>query len=529
MESAMNRAERRKHRKLARKVTQRERPQSAAALNDRGVQRYKAHDLREAAACFKQAIQSDPSNALAYTNLGLVHWELTSRDEAIRCYRTAVALDSGLVTARVNLGSALVRLGAVAEAMEQFRVALEREPENLTARTCLADACDKLSRLDEAYRHCRIALASNPEHVGAKVILATVYRRQGRVDDAIHLLAGATPPEDDAVLGYSVQFELGKLYDARGEYPRAFHHFAEGNRILELVQRSRGACAQDFLQKVQRHREVYSAEWVASWSDATPTRATRTPVFLVGFPRSGTTLLDQILDSHPAICVLEEKPILDWLQAILDELPQHYPEMLASLRDDDVDELRRLYFHRLREYGEPDSAALLIDKLPMNIIHAGLIVRMFPEAKFILALRHPCDVCLSCFMQPFEANHAMANFCSLGDAVRLYDSVMGLWRQYVDLLPIDHYTIKYESLVADFDQEVGRLLSFLGAEWDDAVKDFSEHARSRPGRVSTPSYSQVTEPIHARAVNRWSRYRTQLSPHLSRLASHIRHLGYNLD
>ena len=246
-------------------------------------------------------------------------------------------------------------------------------------------------------------------------------------------------------------------------------------------------------------------------------------MFLVGFPRSGTTLLDQILDAHPGIHVLEEQPVLLALRDRVQELPGGYPDALGEISAKLRDELRALYQSRLQQAGAPDGK-LTVNKLPLNLIHIGLIHRIFPDARLILALRHPGDVVLSCFMQDFTLNNAMANFLALEDAARLYDEALRLWYACRERLPLQVHELRYEALVAGFDAEVAQLLQFLGLPWDDKVRDFAAHARGR--LIRTPSYEQVTGALHDRSIGRWRRYRAHMQPCAEILAPHIEALGY---
>ena len=168
---------------------------------------------------------------------------------------------------------------------------------------------------------------------------------------------------------------------------------------------------------------------------------------------------------------------------------------------------------------------VFVDKLPLNIEYLPLIHRLFPEAHIIFSCRHPCDVVLSNFMQYYRLNDAMANFFTIEDSARLYGQVMGLWLRCTELLPLNFHTLRYESLVSDFDAEVRDLFAFLEIDWDDAVLDFHHHAVNR-NIISTPSYEQVTQPIHTRATQRWHGYRPQLEPILAELGPFIEKFGY---
>jgi len=205
--------------------------------------------------------------------------------------------------------------------------------------------------------------------------------------------------------------------------------------------------------------------------------------------------------------------------------PGGYPTALASLNENDIDKLRKEFLTLTEKNIDQQANAIIIDKLPLNITHIGLIYRLFPKSKIILALRHPCDVCLSNFMQHYKINHAMANFFTLEDTAELYNLVMGLWMKYVKLFPLNYIEVKYESLVDDFETEIKKLCNFLEIDWDPLLLDYINHAKNR-GIIRTPSYSQVTEPIYHRAKYRWQRYQEHLMPIMNKLESHITYFDY---
>ena len=282
-----------------------------------------------------------------------------------------------------------------------------------------------------------------------------------------------------------------------------------------------------FIDDVDGLAAVFTKSFVKGWTSlpaagAEPGHAAP-PVFLVGFPRSGTTLLDQILDAHPSVEVFEEHP---FLRAVRNAAPG-YPKSLATMTAGEQARLRTIYWSELREEGADLEGKTVINKMPLDIVHAGLIQRIFPEARIVFALRHPADCVLSCFMQDFVPNGAMLNFLTLDGSARFYDHVMTLWRSYRQLLPLNVQEVRYENLVADLRAEVEPVLDFLDLDWDDAVSDPAAHALTR-GTIRTPSYSQVTQPIYSSSAERWRRYEKEMRPVLSVLKPHIEHFGYSL-
>jgi hypothetical protein len=226
-----------------------------------------------------------------------------------------------------------------------------------------------------------------------------------------------------------------------------------------------------------------------------------------------------MLMGHPGLFVLEEEPLL---QAVEDSLGGY--EKLAGLDHAEIAALRGVYFEGLDALAPPEGR-LVVDKLPLNILGAPLIHRLFPDARFIFVQRHPCDVVLSGFMQDFELNDAMANFLSLDDAARLYDLVLAFWTRCRDVLPLRVVTVRYETLVARPEAALRPAMDFLGLDWDDRLLDHRGTA-ARRGTIITPSYSQVVEPLYGQASGRWERYSAHLAPVLPLLAPWAERLGY---
>jgi hypothetical protein len=315
---------------------------------------------------------------------------------------------------------------------------------------------------------------------------------------------------------------MGVILDKAGETQRAYEAFRQScgyqrnNYKKARVRKSRSVSAH--LKLLER------AEYVDSWQKSGQRTAGDDLCFLIGFPRSGTTLLERVLDSHSAIHALPE---LNFTQKMIEHLggTERYPYKLATLKEPELEELEQLYRAALAGESRPASTSLSLDKLPLNLIHAPLIHKVFPKAKFILALRHPADCTLSCFMQNFQKNEEMAHFLSLQEATDRYAEVFGLWNLYREHLPLDVHAIRYEDLVDNFEPEVEKLTSFLGLDYETAQANYHQDAIKK-GAVQTPSYRQVSKPIYRSSSYRWKRYDFAMNEYLSTLEPFIEQFGY---
>jgi hypothetical protein len=272
---------------------------------------------------------------------------------------------------------------------------------------------------------------------------------------------------------------------------------------------------------IRHQRDTLTRAWVDSWSISPPDDRAP-PAFLVGFPRSGTTLLDTILMGHPSVEVLEEEPML--VQALQ---PLGGFQTIAGASAAQLKAARDLYFETAQSLTPLGTGNLLIDKNPLAMNELPLILRLFPEAKIIFALRHPCDVVLSCFITNFKLNSGMASFLHLETAAELYDLSFSYFEHACALFNPPVHRIAYENVVVDRDRELRPLFDFLGLKWSERVLDHQSTAKNR-GHIKTASYAQVVEPIYTRSSGRWRNYRKHLEPVFPILEPWVRKLGYEL-
>ena len=538
-------------------------PGNADAWHLDGIVAFRSGNLAAAERMIAHAVERNPQTSLFRVTLGNVLRALGRHLPALDAYNAAVERDPDAANARLNRATllqdmqrheealadldailrlvpgqessadlaqlravSLIALGRKEEGARLCEQALQRHPDHAGCRLGLAESLEGQARLEEALTHALHVLERLPGHWRAAVLAAAIHRRQGDAAAAIERLRPIDADRLPPPAARRVHAERALAFDRMQDAEAAYREFEAQNRIAQRQCAGAPVDKNLYLQTVRQLRRQMEADAPSTWRRLRRPASwgRHPPAFLVGFPRSGTTLLDQILDAHPDIHVLEERPVLLALRDRLDALPQGYPAALGQVDARLRDELRALYRDGLRQAGAPEDR-LTVNKLPLNLIHAGLIHRVFPDARVILALRHPCDAVLSCFMQDFALNNAMANFLSLEDGVRLYGEIMGLWGDCRARLGLEAREVRYEDVVADFDGEIAGLLEFLCLPWNDAVRDFAAHARGR--LIRTPSYEQVTGALHDRSIGRWRRYRKWLEPHLPALAPHIAALGYD--
>jgi hypothetical protein len=351
-----------------------------------------------------------------------------------------------------------------------------------------------------------------PDQIGYPAAAAAL--RQGDADKAERLLANQLP-ETDPIRWHSL---MARIADAQGDAARAFAEAEAMNRSVADYDswRARGA---KHLQFVRDLAQTITPEWAAKLKTLIPGDR-RGPAFLVGFPRSGTTLLDTFLAGHPRSRVLEEIPVVNASQRVLGDVADLPDRSIA-----DLDRARVAYYGALAAHTEVASGDLVIDKLPLNILALPFIRGMFPNAPIVFAQRHPCDAVLSAFMQGFALNDSMASFLDLETAAQYYDAVMSVWSRCRDLLSLHTHTLVYEQLVADPEGALRPLIAFLGLDWRDELLDHRATAKARDD-IGTPSYNQITQPLSRMASGRWRKYENQLRPVLPTLLPWAKQLGY---
>lgn len=415
-------------------------------------------------------------------------------------------------------------------ALDLHRDLLAEQPAATTARVQLALLLERLNRVHEAAGVLAVpGFAEAASTAMAALAIGRIQRRLGNAGDAIRVLAAASGRGTDPAMGAQLHFELAKAHDQEGHVDAAMRALAEAHRLAEVALRQRHPRLQ--------HRQVLGwlrerLERPLPHAHPVPADEPPAPVFLVGFPRSGTTLLEQMLDRHSALQVLDERPALESTIAAMRDLPGWRNDSLdAALEQLDPTQCRQLRAHYRAEAARHLApAGRLVDKYPLYLTRVGYIQRLFPHSDWLLLLRHPCDCVLSCHFQAFGLNGGALAFASLESTARTYAAVMGYWDEQRALAGPRVHTLRYEDLAARPVATLHALMAFLALVPEPAQQAFPRAVAERTRRINTPSYAQVSEPVHARAVGRWQRYRAHFTPAtLAVLEPFVERYGYGLD
>jgi tetratricopeptide (TPR) repeat protein len=528
-------------------------PNNGDLLNNLATTCLALADAPAAIRLLERALTVAPDSPVALTNLAKAHSQEGSSAAAIDAARRALDQAPRSVDAAVELGRALRLSGQQRDAIGQLARALETQGEHGALFAEIGHAFGELAEFDRAEDAYRRAIKAAPRTAqfylplgnlleqsnrlgeldalidsaqasgaeGPEIDFLTAHklRRQGEFAAALALLGGPDP--DEAVAPSQVAQLEGQLADRLGDVDRAYSAFSRMNRLVSQTPAAQGLSGGQYRDYVAGFRRAVTPAWYAAWPAAAP-QDRPSPAFLVGFPRSGTTLLDTMLMGHERTHVLEEEPIMAAVHDAVGDLAR-----IPELDQAEIERLRTLYFDEVAALGAYPSDSLIIDKLPLNLLRAPLIHRLFPDARFILALRHPCDAVLSCFMQNFRVNRAMASFWTIADAAKTYDAVFDFWENARSIMPLSVHTVRYEDLVADTAGELASLGTYLGLEPSDDMLDYQTTAAARK-IVRTPSYEQITEPVYQRARGRWEKYRAHMAAALPVLSPWAERYGYGV-
>jgi len=455
--------------------------------------------LDEALASLRKLLRIDRNHQLGHRNIALTYFSLGQLSEAVEHLKKAVTLQSGDALSWGDLGAAYFALGRVEEAEAAYRRALALRPDLGRTRYNLGSALQALGRFDDAVAVYADMIAAQPDHAQA-YLRYTQCRKMIEADlpTLARLESLSELPHADPQNRINAHYALGKLHDDLQHYDQAFGHYREANR---LERADKPFDRQQLVDEIDAQIATFTAEFFALHEGlGLPADSTPTPIFIIGMPRSGTTLLDQILSSHSQVESAGEQNF--WTSRAA--LPAG--QEIASFSKGKVQQLARDYLDFMRPL-VPSSQSLryVIDKLPHNFLRLGLIRLCFPGARFIHCKRDPLDTCLSMFFQKFVASHPYAN--DLDDLAFVYRQYLRLMAHWQAVFPQAILDVQYEDVVADPLAQSRRMLAFCGLEWEEACANLTGNKRA----VMTASNWQVRQPINNKAVARWRHYREHLA------------------
>ena len=509
-------------------------PGFAEAYHDLGNAYYLSGNLDKAVGGYRNAIRLKPELAAAHFNLAHALGDQAHWDEAVACYEQAIRLEPQFEQAYSEVAGILINRFMYGKVVEILTPAASFLPNSADIHFRLGVALQERGDADDALAAYQRVLAIAPAHVGAQVGVAGILGLMGRyseagdlllplidggdasnsaliayghlahhfdrVDDAVNLLQKHLDTDLEDNTRAKISFALAGLYDRRKEYDRAFTCFRAGNRLRrasydaeyygKLLLALEETYNRDFMRQVQRSNS--SAE---------------TPVFIVGMPRSGTSLVEQILASHPQVYGAGELSnigsMISTIRAAAGD-GRSYPYCMEQIADATVNSLAQSYLDEIRS--RSGESLRVTDKMPDNFWHLGLIDILFPKARIIHCMRSPLDTCLSCYFHYFGGSHSYAyDLTDLGDYYRKYQRIMRHWKKVLHIPVLD---VDYEALVRDQEGETRRLLAFCDLPWDPVCLSFYKSGRT----VATASSSQVRKPLYSSSVERWRNYEEYLAP-----------------
>lgn len=468
------------------------------------------HQYDRARWHYAEALRLKPQNDRVLCAIAACDFVLGDRDDAISHLEEAVRVNPKSAVAHESLGQMYLSDGIIERALQASARSVELAPDQMGHLASRAWVLEAAGELEEAWELVQRVVEDGRYLRHVVRLYARLARRRGRHQQALELVfkvmsGGGKPPKEQS----SLHLAVAELLEDAGRYDEAFAHAVRGNAL-----RRQQYDPDAHEQMVSRVIAYFTRDRMRFLARAT-TRSDR-PVFVVGMPRSGTSLIEQILASHPEVHGAGE---LDWMCRIyagalgmLSATENDYPACLDRLTVDQADGLAQTYLPPMN--GLSPSALRITDKFPLNFLHLGLIAVLLPEARIIHCRRDAMDTCLSCFMTHFTfGNDYKYNLTHLGRFYRDYQRLMAHWKNVLDLRILE---VDYESVIANAENESRRMVEFLGLPWDERCLRFHETKRS----VATASVQQVRRPIYKSSVQRWRRYENRLTPLKRALMGH---------
>ena len=489
-----------------------------------------AGEFDQADVLFDRALAMEPGNPSTLTSLAIHRRRQGRVRDAVLACDAAIRAYPGYPDAWLERASILASGGSLAAARDSYRQAARIAPDHAAAHAGLAALSAREGDHGAARQHAEAALARDAANPMAITALARAELADGELHGAerrLHaLLAGLAIASLDRSMGHSA---LGDVYDRLGEPDQAHHHYAAAKADFAALHADQAAPGFDQYRFVDGLAAGLRATSAADWPPVAATQPPLAPprhIFLMGYPRSGTTLVENILASLPGVFALEERPTLARVDAdhILGppETVAAGVARFAALAPDQLDTYRRAYWHGVAESGMPAGTAAFVDMDPLKGTRLPFIARLFPDARILVMRRDPRDVVWSCFRTNFAMGSGTLEYTTLDRAARHYAALMGLMDHAFAILPVQVHAVAYHRLVRDFDAETRAMCAFAGLEWNESVRRFDRTAAQRG--TSTASVGQVRRGLYD-GTGQWRPYARYLEPVLPILQPWIDRFG----
>jgi Tfp pilus assembly protein PilF len=470
--------------------------------------------LGEAEQYLQRAVKIAPRDIGVRNALGLCLMRLERPAQALTQFDTLLTLNSSLPFGHSSLGDCFFALGLVAEAEASYRRALTLDPNQGVALVGLAQLANGRGAYADARQWADKALSVMPGVPAAVMSVARAELGERQLPSAEARLRALlsddrlTPLERAYATGV-----LGDVLDAKDYTDEAFATYTACNQLLRGIHAARYTGSNNALQFVQSMNDYFVRTRPELWASRASADGRRTGaashVFVLGFPRSGTTLLEVVLEGHPNVVSLEENESM--IEAVDEFMGSPLDlDRLADAPPATLQRLRERYWQRVAVAGVDVLGKMFVDKNPLNSLKLPLIARLFPDAKIVLACRDPRDVVLSCFRHRFGMSAPIYELLTLEGAARYYDAVMQLIVRLSSTLSLDTCLVRHEDVVTEFTREMKRVCAFLGLQWDPAMGDFA--LRSKKREVLTPSAAQLAKGLNTEGLGQWRRYRSPMAP-----------------
>ena len=475
-------------------------PKSVDVLYRMGKIKLKRNNTELASRYFEQVLEIEPKDKFANYELGCIYQLKGGMERSIQLFKKVISIDPTYFSAYLKLGSLLIPFDMCKEAIGVFNKALKLKPDSIDAIAGIVSALYRTGNYQEAYNKLQPFIEKNILHTGLAMVYVKMCEKFEQCDEAIVymnkvLKASETPESNKAGMHYVI----ADLYDKKKQFDYAFEHYKSANdlRLDEYSDINHKAFIDSIIS-------TFTQSKISSMSRSTV--ATSKPVFIVGMPRSGTSLTEQILSCHDHVFGAGE------LRVIGDEIidlgkknvaNKSYPNFMTDISNEDINSASKNYMSQIENISSGER--YVIDKMPHNFLYLGVISLMFSDARIIHCKRNPRDVCLSIFFQNFHNSHQYATRLeNIIKHYKDYNRLMEHWRLVLDI-PI--MCVQYEDLVGDQEGVTRRMLDFLGLEWDEKCLNFHKARRS----VATSSHAQVTQKMYMGSMERWKNYKSHIS------------------